>query len=208
MGKRRAVAPRADRYRGATSSLPGWPRKEIKMQKIRLLQTACAVAMLAAVPAFAQSNTPPAAAGNAGMPDTASHRATPGSPSMSDSKDSMAPARKSANKMGMAPGEKDAQGGAADAESHSTHRSAMNHRTGMGRSGKSVETQNSAIDNLNDQSYAAAQKGEAFSGPGSSNGSDGMNRPAGSGQMNDMGGGSMSGGASTGNAPAGGAPKQ
>jgi hypothetical protein len=43
------------------------------MLKTRLLQAVCTVAMLAAVPAFAQSNTPPADTGSAGPTADESH---------------------------------------------------------------------------------------------------------------------------------------
>ena len=185
------------------------------MQKIRLLQAVCTVAMLAAVPAFAQSNMTPDAAGNARMPDTADHQATPGKTSMSDSKDNMAPMNKATNKTSMAPANdganktsmapakdggdktsmapaKDGLGVSATEDSHATHRSTMAHSMGM-KHGKTTASQDNAVNNLNDQSYQAAQKGEAFGGRGSDAASSDMAKPSGSGSMNDMSGGSMSG---------------
>ena len=173
------------------------------MQKIRLLQAVCTVAMLAAVPAFAQSNMTPDAAGNARMPDTADHQATPGKTSMSDSKDNMAPMNKATNKTSMAPANdganktsmapaKDGLGVSAPEDSHATHRSTMAHSMGM-KHGKTTASQDNAVNNLNDQSYQAAQKGEAFGGRGSDAASSDMAKPSGSGSMNDMSGGSMSG---------------
>jgi hypothetical protein len=78
----------------------------------------------------------------------------------------------------------------------STHRSAMEHNRGMRGDSQSAE-----VDRLNQQSYEAAQRGQAFGSTGSS----GMSTsPGGSGSMNDMSGGSMnSGGAmDSGSAPA------
>lgn len=129
------------------------------MLKTRLLQAVCAVAMLAAVPAFAQSNTenqaaPPADTGNTGAP--------------------------------------------AAEGSHATHHSTRAHRTSAMHSGKTDSSQNAAVDRLNEQSYQAAQKGEAFGGGGSDQGSSGMTKPGGSGDMNTMPGGSTSGSDATG----------
>jgi hypothetical protein len=131
------------------------PGEEIKMQKNRLLQAVCAVAMLAAMPAFGQSNTPPAGA----EPADTGNMAAP-----------------------------------AAGESHTTHHSARAHRTGAMHSGKTDASQNADVDRLNEQSYQAAQKGEAFGGGGPDQGSSGMTRPNGSGNMNTMPGGPMPGG--------------
>jgi hypothetical protein len=103
------------------------------MLKTRLLQAVCTVAMLAAVPAFAQSNTPGSVA-------------PPGAD----------------NKAGMAPADNTGAGGPAADDSHATHRSARGHRSGAMHSGKSATSQDAAVDRLNEQSYQAAQKGEAF----------------------------------------------
>ena len=129
------------------------------MLKTRLLQAVCTVAMLAAVPAFAQSNT----ANQARRPRT---RGNMGAPA--------------------------AEG------SHATHHSARAHRTGAMHSGKTDSSQNAAVDRLNEQSYQAAQKGEAFGGGGSDQGSAGMTKPGGSGDMNGMPGGSTPGSDTTG----------
>ena len=124
------------------------------MLKTRLLQAVCTVAMLAAVPAFAQSNTPPAGSGSG-------------------------------------------TGAPMAEESHSTHHSTKAHRSGTMHSAKSAASQDAAVDRLNEQSYQAAQKGEAFNGGGSDKDSGGMTYPGGSGSMNDMPGGAMPGGGAT-----------
>jgi hypothetical protein len=138
------------------------------MLKTRLLQAVCTVAMLAAVPAFAQSNTPPAGTGSTG-------------PGGAD------------NKAGMMPADNTGSGGPTADDSHATHRSARGHRGAAMHTGKGAASQDSAVDQLNDQSYAAAQKGQAFTGGGggSDQGSAGMTKPGGSGDMNAMPGGSM-----------------
>jgi hypothetical protein len=115
------------------------------MAKARLLQAACAVALLAATPAFAQPTT---------------------------TQPNMAPADKM-----------DQTGGGMD--SHSTHRSAMSGHSGM--HARNDSSQNAAVDQLNDQSFQAAQRGQSFSG--SDSGSSGVMSPA-SGSMNGMSGGS------------------
>jgi hypothetical protein len=139
------------------------------MLKTRLLQAVCTVAMLAAVPAFAQSNTPGSVA-------------PPGAD----------------NKAGMAPADNTGAGGPTADDSHATHRSARGHRSGAMHSGKSATSQDAAVDRLNEQSYQAAQKGEAFGGGGSDQGSSGMTKPSGSGNMGDMPGGPMPGGGADG----------
>jgi hypothetical protein len=143
------------------------------MLKTRLLQAVCTVAMLAAVPAFAQSNSPSAGAGSTAPPSAD-------------------------NAGGTAPADKDGLGAPAADGSHATHRSAKGHRTGAMQSGKSATSQDAAVDNLNEQSYQAAQKGQAFTGGGSDQGSAGMTNPSGSGSMNNMPGGSMPGGGASG----------
>jgi hypothetical protein len=151
------------------------------MLKIRLLQAACTVAMLAAVPAFAQSNTPVTSDGTAAAP--ADHQATPDKTSMSDSKSTMSPGDKN-----------------GDSAGHANHarRTAMAHPAGTMHSSRTDTSQNSTIDQLNDQSYQASQKGEALGGRGTDSASSDMAKPAaarpnGTGSMNDMSGGSMSG---------------
>jgi hypothetical protein len=108
------------------------------MANARLLQAVCTVAMLAAAPAIAQTDTAPASTG----------------------------------------------AGSSGTMSTHSHRSAMaGHSTKM-MHGKSDSSQDAAVNQLNDQSYQAAQRGQAF---GTSNmGSGGMT----SGSMNGMPGGS------------------
>jgi len=143
-------------------------------------------AMLAAVPAFAQTNTPPAGTGNS-MPDQQS---------MPNNKSSMAPA----NKSSMAPANKDGLGASAKDDMHSTHRSAMARPTHMMHSGKADTSQNAAVDSLNEKSFQAAQNGQAAGGGTDGKASTGMMEPGGTGSMNDMSGGSMTGsGSSSGN---------
>jgi hypothetical protein len=97
------------------------------MAKARLLQAVCAVALLAAAPAFAQqSTTQPAAQPN------------------------MAPA----DNTGSGNGSSDSAG------SQSTHRAAMR---GHPTNARTDTSQNAAVDQLNEQSFQAAQRGQAFS---------------------------------------------
>src|SRR5690348_2272622 len=92
------------------------------MEKARLLQAVCTVAVLAAAPAVAQTDTAPAS--------------KMGSPDGSNSSSAMS--------------------------THSSHRSGMGSRsTGMMHS-KADSAGDAAVDQLNDQSYQAAQRGEAF----------------------------------------------
>jgi hypothetical protein len=121
------------------------------MAKPRLLQTACAVALLAAAPAFAQTSTQPADTG----PNNSVN--APVDHGMS------APASR------MAPG--DRMGAHMDSHmdsmsGHTGHRTAMNNHP---RS-RSDRSQNAAVDQLNDQSYQAAQRGMSF-GPSDMSGS-------------------------------------
>jgi hypothetical protein len=124
------------------------------MANARLLQAVCTVAMLAAAPAIAQTDTAPASTG----------------------------AGNSVN----APAADNASTGNGSSGTMSTHPhgSAMaGHSTKM-MHGKSSSSQDAAVNQLNDQSYQAAQRGQAF---GASNmGSAGMP----SGSMNGMPGGS------------------
>ena len=164
------------------------------MLKIRLLQAACTVAMLAAVPAFAQTNTPPGATGSTGAANPVEHQAMPGKNSASDSR--------------MAPANKGGMGASASEEGRAMHRSMMAHPMGghtMGmKHGQTDSSQDDAVNNLNDQSYQAAQKGQAFGSGASDSGSGGMTKPGGSGRMNGMSGGSMSGGPMSGGSMSGG----
>jgi hypothetical protein len=152
------------------------------MAKTRLLQAVCTVAILAAAPAFAQTNMPTGdtAAGGAANNPTA-HEAMPNS--------TMAPA----DRMGSPNGSMGGMGSHAAMDNHSTHRTAMAHTPGA-MHGRSDASQDAAVDQLNEQSFQAARSGQAYNGGGSG----GMTAPGGSGSMNDMHGGSMPGGGRTG----------
>ncbi len=127
------------------------------MANTRLLQAICTVAMLAAAPAIAQTDTAPASTG-AGNSVNA--------PTGSGSSGTMA--------------------------THS-HHSAMAGHSGKMMHGRSDASQDAAVNQLNDQSYQAAQRGQAF---GASNmGSSGMT----SGGMNGMSSGSGAGAPDTSN---------
>ncbi len=155
------------------------------MARIRLLQTVCTVAMLAAVPAFAQTATPPAAT-TGGMNTKAEHQAAPANGGANTT--TMAPAEKMgtmdkpANHAAMdQPAMHSAMGKPAkhDAmDKPARHRVAMAHQTGA-MHGRTDSSQNAAVDTLNDQSYQAAQKGEALGGRGSDKGSSDMTKPGG-----------------------------
>ncbi|HEY2134073.1 MAG TPA: hypothetical protein VGH36_14060, partial [Acetobacteraceae bacterium] len=96
----------------------------------------CTAALLAAVPAFAQTNTSPADTGTGNAPN---------SPSAYDSTSG----RGSNMSPGMRSSSDDNQSmGAMDRES--THRSAMTRHGGMG--GREDTSQNAAVDRLNEQS--------------------------------------------------------
>jgi hypothetical protein len=142
------------------------------MLKTRLLQAVCAVAMLAAVPALAQR--PEAGmTGPNGVPNPAAKQPNAASGGTSANTGDMAPAN---------------GGGATSStsmDSHATHRMAM---TPGAMHGRTDTSQDAAVDRLNDQSYQAAQQGQAFgsNGPGMS-----AMPPGGSGSASDMSGGSM-----------------
>jgi hypothetical protein len=138
-----------------------------------LLQAVCTVAILAAVPAFAQTNMPTGdiAAGGAANNPTA-HEAMPNG--------NMAPA----DRMGSPHGSMGGTGSHAGMDRHSDHRAAM-----AAMHGRSEASPDAAVDQLNEQSYQAARSGQAFNGTGSGT----MTAPSGSRSMNDMRGGSMSG---------------
>jgi hypothetical protein len=145
------------------------------MAKTRLLQAVCTVAMLAAVPAFAQR--PEAGmTGAGGAPNPAAQQPAPNASSGGTSS--------------MTPATQDGTGSSASAESHSTHRSAMAHPTGSMR-GRSDRSQDAAVDRLNEQSYQAAQQGQSFGSGSSDAGPGAMSSPGGSGSMKGMSGGSM-----------------
>jgi hypothetical protein len=127
------------------------------MAKARLLQAVCTVAMLATAPAFAQTDTQP------GRPGTGN---TMNSPEPDNG--SMAGSPTQSNRM--------SSGNAMSGQS--MHRSAMaGHSRMMG--GKSDTSQNATVDQLNEQSYRAAQQGQAFSASNMS--PNGSMAPAGSG---------------------------
>jgi hypothetical protein len=146
------------------------------MLKIRLLQAVCTVAMLGAVPAFAQSNMPQsnmhgsaaAPAGQQAMPDNNKGSAANGDTASSD-------------------------GLGVSGHGQKSHRMAMTHRDrAMHSSSKTDTSQDSTIDQLNNQSYQAAQQGQTFAGNGSGNmsggASSGMSNSGGSGSMSNMSG--------------------
>lgn len=129
--------------------------QEMTMPKATLLSAAYTAALLSAAPVLAQSNTPPGDAGG-GVINTPTHReAMPGS---------------------MAPGNPDAN------STRAMHHASMGSRHTRQR--QTASTGDGAVDRLNDESYRAAQRGQAFSG------SDTSGR-SGSGTMNDMPGGGM-----------------
>ena len=106
------------------------------MTRTSLLTTVCAVTLLAAAPAIAQTQTPDATTGS-----------TDGAPR------------------------------------HTMHHQGMD-RSGKTMHGESATSQDGAVDDLNSQSYAAAQKGQPFNGNGSTAGSsDGMMKSGGMGDM-------------------------
>ncbi len=122
------------------------------MENARLLQAICTVAVLAAAPAFAQTDTAPASTG----------------------------AGNSVN----APAGDNTSTGSGTSGTMNTHSSHMAAHSSKMMHGKSDASQDAAVNQLNDQSYQAAQRGQAF---GASNmGSAGMP----SGSMNGMSGGS------------------
>jgi hypothetical protein len=133
------------------------------MANTRLLRAICTVAMLAAAPAIAQTDTAPAStgAGNSVNAPAADDTST-------------------------------GSGSSGAMTSHS-HHSAMAGHSGKMMHGKSGASQDAAVNQLNDQSYQAAQRGQAF---GTSNmGSGGMT----SGGMNTMPSGSGAGAPDTSN---------
>lgn len=145
------------------------------MLKTSLLQAVCTVAMFAAVPAFAQTNTPK---DTNSMPGAAGQQAAPHKTS--------APA----DKTSMAPADKDGLG--VPGHSQGTHRTAMTHHNRAMRSAKTDTSQDSTVDQLNEKSYSAAENGQAFAANGSDKASTGMTKSSGSGSMNKSGSG-MSG---------------
>ncbi len=136
------------------------------MAKARLLQAVCAVALLAAAPAFAQQTTTQPATTGAGNSVNA--------PVMHDETMPRAAAPSS-----MAPAEQmDHMSGGMG--SHSSHHAGM-----PGHSAMHARADNSrnATDQLNEQSFQAAQRGQSFSA--SDSGSSSTMYPPSSGSMND-----------------------
>lgn len=134
------------------------------MANARLLQAVCTVAMLAAAPAIAQTDTAPASTGTG---NSVNAPAADNMPTGSGSSGTMS--------------------------THSHHSAMAGHSSKM--HGKSDASQDAAVNQLNDQSYQAAQRGQAF---GTSNmGSAGMP----SGSMNGMPSGSGAGAPDTSNSP-------
>lgn len=162
------------------------------MAKTRWLQAACAVTMLAAVPAFAQSNNP---IGQTGANGSGSPQVSPGgtTPQGSNSYGTMAQDNANAGSGAQA------QTGSQYGTQPRMHHSASNaHSRHMMHSSRTDASQNASVDQLNDQSLQAARQGQAFNGPTGA----GMS----GGSMSDMPGGSMSGGATSGGSmPSGGA---
>jgi hypothetical protein len=138
------------------------------MAKSGLLRAACTVALLAAAPAFAQTATQPADTGAGNMPNA---------PAAHDSS-------------GMSPGMK--MGSSTDGESSGTMSHQSTHRSAMGGGHESMHSrndtsQNAAVERLNDQSFQAAQSGQAYTGSGTM-GSGGMGGSMGAGSPGVMSG--------------------
>ena len=161
------------------------------MAKTRLLHAVCTAAMLAAVPAFAQSNNPPGQTGSSatGMPQTPSGQAaTPGATVPATPNNYGTMSQSGASQSGsMTPTHQSMDSGSGNPST--MHRSAMGtHSQRMMHSRQQGASQNTAVDQLNDESLRAARQGQAF------NGTTGAGMPGGSGgSMNDMSGGSNSG---------------
>lgn len=135
------------------------------MVKTRLLPAVCTVAMLAAVPAFAQNSS----TGVKGAPNAGAQQ-----PPSDAGNNNMAPA--GSNNMAPA-GNAGSMGNSATGAMHSSHRSAM---TRGSMHNKSATSQDAEVDRLNEQSYQAAQRGQAYSVNGASSGSGAMMAPNGS----------------------------
>jgi hypothetical protein len=161
MGKHWTLVPRAVPTGART---PGSVKKGMRMAKTGLLPAVCSIAILAASPAFAQTNMPTGDA-PAGAPNNRTMPMTP------------------ADKMGASHGPMGEMGSHPEMDRHSGHRVAMG-----AMHGRSEASQNAAVDQLNEQSYQAARSGQAFNGVGSG----AVTAPSASGRMNDMQGGSMS----------------
>ena len=102
------------------------------MANARLLQAICTVAMLAAAPAIAQTDTAPASTGTGNSVNApAADNTSTGS------------------------------GSSGTMSTHSHHSAMAGHSSKM-MHGKSDASQDAAVNQLNDQSYQAAQRGQAF----------------------------------------------
>jgi hypothetical protein len=141
------------------------------MAKTRLLQAVCTVALLAAAPAFAQqTQTPTGATGPNGAPNPvdqpASHAASPKT-AATDTNPGMAPANSGANSTSAVneSNKNDTNKSASD-ESHSTRHATME-RPMHATHSRTDTSQDAAVNRLNDQSYKAAEQGQAFSANGS-----------------------------------------
>lgn len=127
------------------------------------------VTLFSAGAAFAQSNTQTGSTGAGGRVVAPTHEMSPGS---------------SSDKMGGM--ESKGHGGMSMSDRHAMHHDGMGSHPGMHR-GK-MNSQDTSADMLNQQSYQAAQKGEAFTGKSPSTGSGGMMMsPSGSGKGGSMG---------------------
>jgi hypothetical protein len=140
------------------------------MAHTRLLQTVSTVAILAAAPAFAQTNMPPA---NMPARDTAAGGA-PNNPTAQQAmpNGNMAPA----DRMGSPDRSMGGMGSHAAMD--------RSHRTAMAMHMRSDTSQSAAVDRLNEQSYQAARSGQAFNGTGAGSGMTAV--PGGPGRMMDM----------------------
>ncbi len=157
------------------------------MAKARLLQAVCAVALMAAAPAFAQTTTQPADTSTGGSVNApVKHDAS--APNGATSQPKAAPAEK----MGSTGG----SGSSASMSSQPSHHVAMSSRSSGSMHGRTDSSQNSTVDQLNDQSYQAAHSGQAYSVSGM--GASGS-------AMHDMSGGSTGSPAGTASGSGGGA---
>jgi hypothetical protein len=164
------------------------------MAKAGLFTAVCTVALLAAVPAFAQTGTQPGDTGPGNTVNTpAAHDQTGANGS------TMSPAPN----MGASADDQSSGAQSSGAMNHqSTHRSAMTGRGVM--RGRDDTSQNAVVDRLNDQSFQAAQSGQTYGGsnmaPGGMGATGAMpgRSPMGSGGSpsgsSDGGGGGGSGG--------------
>src|SRR3954471_13544929 len=118
------------------------------MAKARLLQTVCAVALLAAAPAFAQTDTRSATTGAGNTPNApmANDSTTSGGTGYTAQSSTMSPATTTDSR---------SEDSSAPTGGHSTYRTAQ---ASHSRS-RTDTSQNGEVDRLNEQSYQAAQRG-------------------------------------------------